>query len=112
MNGWDLVVEQQQGNPYPETSVRIKPKQTALSDNNEHVDKWLKTQPNPTEVFTQYDYDFIKKQLQGYLNPGSEETTTPEAVTPPAPPKTDFTLETATAGSKDKVSEFDDLFNE
>ena len=32
--------------------------------------------------------------------------------TPPAPPKTDFTLETATAGSKDKVSEFDDLFNE
>ena len=74
--------------------------------------KRLKTQPNPTEVFTQYDYDFIKKQLQGYLNPGSEETTTPEAVTPPAPPKTDFTLETATAGNKDKVSEFDDLFNE
>ena len=117
INGWDLVVEQQQGNPYPETSVRIKPRQTPLSDNNDQVDSWLKKQPNPSEVFTQYDYDFIKKQLQGYLNPGSEEqqtttttgTTTPEST---SPPKTDFTLETATAGKKDKVSEFDDLFNE
>jgi|TARA_R110000796_G_scaffold33455_6_gene86739 hypothetical protein len=113
INGWDLVVEQQAGNPYPETSVRIKPKQTELSSDNTQVDLWLKTQPNPTEVFTQYDYDYIKKQLQGYLNPGAEETATPtQTVTPPAPPKTDFTLETAAADSKDKVSEFDDLFNE
>ena len=69
INGWDMVVEQVQGNPYPETSVRIKPKQTPLSDNNDLVDSWLKEQPNPAEVFTQYDYDFIKKQLQNYLNP-------------------------------------------
>jgi|TARA_R110000822_G_scaffold12579_6_gene45414 hypothetical protein len=117
INGWDLVVEQQAGNPYPETSVRIKPKQTELSDKNDLVDKWIKTQPNPEEVFTQYDYDFIKKQLQGYLNPGSEEqSNSPTTATPKpestSPPKTDFTLETATAGNKDTVSKFDDLFNE
>ena len=118
INGWDLVVEQVQGNPYPETSVRIKPKQTALSDNNDQVDTWLKTQPNPTEVHTQYDYEFIKKQLQNYLNPGSAEETPatpatdnklPESL---GPNKTDFTLETAAAGNKDTVSKFDDLFNE
>ena len=101
------------------TSVRIKPKQTPLSDNNDQVDKWLKTQPNPSEVFTQYDYDFIKKQLQNYLNPGAEDNapvadsnvdkTLPESL---GQQKSDFTLETATAGNKDKVSEFDDLFNE
>ena len=34
INGWDMVVEMRQGNPYPETTVRIKPKQTPLSDNN------------------------------------------------------------------------------
>ena len=113
INGWDMVVEQVQGNPYPETSVRIKPKQTPLSDNNDLVDSWLKKQPNPTEVFTQYDYDFIKKQLQGYLNPGSEENTPAAgAETPATPVKTDFTLETATEGNKDTVSKFDDLFNE
>ena len=67
INGWDLVVEQQQGNPYPTTTVRIKPKQTPLSDNNDNVETWLKEQPDPNDVFTQYDYEFIKKQLQNYF---------------------------------------------
>jgi hypothetical protein len=125
MQGWDMVVEQSAGNPYPETSVRIKPKQTTLSDKNEEVDLWLKTQPNPVDVHTQYDYDYIKKQLQGYLDPSSitEETTT--TVTKPVDSnidtslpeslgqkKSDFSLETATAGKQDTVSKFDDLFNE
>ena len=73
----------------------------------------MKTQPNPTEVHTQYDYEFIKKQLQNYLNPGSVEEDTPAAgasvETKPessSPQKTDFTLETATAGNKDTVSKF------
>ena len=109
INGWDLVVEQQQGNPYPETSVRIKPKQTALSDNNDQVETWLKTQPDPSDVHTQYDYDFIKKQLQNHLNPGAAEDTPAKTE---APVKKDFTLETASAGNKDTVSKFDDLFNE
>jgi hypothetical protein len=120
INGWDLVVEQQQGNPYPTTTVRIKPKQTPLSDNNTLVDSWLKTQPNPVDVHTQYDYDYIKKQLQNYLNPGSADentTATPEGNDNSLPEslgqqKTDFTLETATAGNKDTVNKFDDLFNE
>ena len=115
-----MVVEQREGNPYPETSVRIKPKQTPLSDNNEQVDLWLKTQPNPTEVHTQYDYDFIKKQLQNYLNPGSADESPASSVseTDKSLPeslgqnKSDFTLETATAGNKDTVSKFDYLFNE
>jgi len=118
INGWDLVVEQREGNPYPETTVRIKPKQTALSDNNDQVDTWLKTQPNPVEVFTQYDYDFIKKQLQNYLNPGSAEESAPTAGAEKDTPESsndsssDFTLENATAGNQDTVSKFDDLFNE
>ena len=117
INGWDMVVEQRQGNPYPETTVRIKPKQTPLSDNNDLVDKWLKKQPNPSETFTQYDYDFIKKKLQEYLDPNAVEESAPAAgsETPPessSSQKTDFTLETATAGNKDTVSKFDDLFNE
>jgi hypothetical protein len=120
INGWDLVVEQVQGNPYPETSVRIKPRQTALSDNNDQVDTWMKIQPNPTEVHSEYDYEFIKKQLQNYLNPGSADESSAPAATATdtalpsslGPQKTDFTLETAAAGNKDTVSKFDDLFNE
>ena len=68
------------------------------------------------ESFTQYDYDFVKKQLQNYLNPGSVEEDQPAALpggtdnTTPA--KTDFTLDKAATGNKDTVSKFDDLFNE
>ena len=52
------------------------------------------------------------------MNPGAEETTgtgtnvektLPESL---GQQKTDFTLETATAGNQDTVSKFDDLFNE
>lgn len=117
MNGWDLVVEVAAGNPYPTTSVRIRPKQTPLSDKAELVDTWLKNQPHPVEIHTQYDYEFIKKQLQNYLTPGSAEEETPAA---PADTmsqtmgshSTDFTLETVAPGMKDTVSKFDDLFNE
>ena len=110
INGWDLVVEQATGNPYPVTTVRIKPKQTPLSDNNDNVKLWLKEQPSPEESFTQYDYEFIKRQLKSYLDPNAEETNTP-AAEPSAAVKTDFTLAKAGTGN-DKVSKFDDLFNE
>ena len=117
INGWDLVVEQVQGNPYPQTSVRIKPKQTALSDDNNQVDTWLKEQPDPMEVHRPMEYDFIKKQLQKYLDPSATtEEDLPaagaETSVPTPSTKTDFTLETATAGNGDTVSKFDDLFNE
>lgn len=111
INGWDMIVEQVQGNPYPQTTVRIKPKQTPLSDNNDLVDTWLKEQPNPTEVHNQYDYDFIKKQLQNYLNPGSDETSAPAAA-PQESAKSNFNLESAAQPQNTPVSKFDDLFNE
>jgi len=117
INGWDLVVEVAAGNPYPTTSVRIRPKQTPLSDKAELVDAWLNTQPHPVEIHTQYDYEYIKKQLQSYLTPGSAEE---EASAAPVDTmsqtigshSTDFTLETTAPGMKDTVSKFDDLFNE
>ena len=115
VNGFDMNVEVRQGNPYPETSVRIVPKMSPLSDNNNHVETWLKEQPNPSEVYTQYDYDFIKKALLEYLEPGStaeteEETST--TTTTPAPAQSSFTLETASEGKKSTVDKYDDLFND
>jgi hypothetical protein len=115
LNGWDMVVEMAQGNPYPETTVRIKPKQTPLSDNNDQVDTWLKDQPNPLEVHRQYDYEFIKKQLLNYLSPGSGDGDEVEAqapTQPSTPAKSDFTLDTSVPPSNNAVSAFDDLFNE
>jgi len=131
MNGYDMVVEQAPGNPYPTTTVRIRPKTSTLSDDDSKVSAWLKEQPNPIEAFTKYDYEFIKKQLQGYLNPGEEvaapaEPTeavasvtvpTPAPVAPSIIPGTGimeekaFSMEAATAGKQNTVSKFDDLFS-
>jgi hypothetical protein len=114
ITGFDLVVEQTPGNPYPETSVRIKPKQSALSDDAALVKKWLSDQPNPLEVYTEYDYDFVKKQLLEHLEPGSTKEAAPaeRSDTPaekaPAAKKEHFKLDT----SKEKVDDmFDDLFS-
>lgn len=115
INGWDLVVEQVQGNPYPQTTVRIKPKQTALSDNNTLVEAWLKEQPDPMEVHKPMAYDFVKKQLQKYLDPSAEIESDAPAATPgvvTAPTTTDFSLETAQSQGSTKAEKFTDLFNE
>ena len=130
MNGYDMVVEQTPGNPYPTTTVRIKPKTSVLSDDNAKVELWLKEQPDPLAAFTQYDYDFIKKQLQNYLTPGEEETQAPAVPTEPSEPVVQaapatkvtsfgdelrsnpmpYSLENT--GGKGVVNKFDDLFND
>jgi hypothetical protein len=79
VSGYDMIVEQTPGNPYPQTTVRLKPKSVPLSTDANQAQHWLTEQPNALESFTQYDYDFIKRKLQEYLTPG-EETTAPVAI--------------------------------
>jgi len=127
--GFDLSVTITAGNPYPTTTVSIKPKVSALSDDSGKVDLWLNEQPDPLASFNKYDYEFIKKQLQGWLNPEAqqEEATqtqaapavqaapaTPagsfKAVDIPSPPiATPYTLETKENPSV--VDKFDQLFS-
>jgi hypothetical protein len=123
VNGYDLIVEQVAGNPYPTTTVRLKPKMSPLSTDAAQAEKWLKEQPNPLESFTQYDYDFIKNKLQAFLTPGSEESAAPALpgepeveAAPKAPatqPQASFEIETPTAKptTAKAVTSFDDLFN-
>ena len=76
-NGFDMTVEVVQGNPYPQTSVRVKPKQTPLSDDNDAVEKWTTEQPELFKYFKKYSYDEMKEALAGFLNPEeSQESTT------------------------------------
>lgn len=132
VNGFDMVVEKVKGNPYPETTIRIKPRMSPLHDDNSLVNSWLKDQPNPREVFTKFEYDYIKNQLQNYLNPNSKnDDATPEPVSsssseseevdegmnigdlPGMPAKnSNFSLNTENAEKRTPVSKFDDLFNE
>lgn len=113
-NGFDLIVEQTPGNPYPQTSVRIKPKMSELSSDNTQVETWLKEQPSPLESYTKYDYDFIKKQLATWLDPeAAEEETTSQArpaAPSPTPPANNFTTEKAAPVKNSTVNQFDQMF--
>jgi hypothetical protein len=121
MNGYDMIVEQVPGNPYPTTTVRIKPKTLPLSIDPAQAEKWLKEQPNPLESFSHYDYEFIKKKLENYLSPGEETDIAPALPSEPAVEgstqeksvaKFEMEAPTSTAPTSKAVNSFDDLFNE
>jgi len=126
VNGFDMIVEQTPGNPYPETTVRLKPKMSALSGDLKLVENWLKEQPDPKATFTQYDYDFVKRQLQKYLSPEAEEENPTPPVTVPdieddalppfitgtnKPEKEHFSMKAPAEKKKSAASTFDDLFD-
>jgi len=117
INGRDLTVDKVAGNPYPETTVRPRIKESSLTKDNALAEKWLKEQPNPLECFTKYDYAFIKKQLQAWLNPeeATEEATpavTPAAATPAAPAtEVQEPTQPPVAKTNKVMSDFSDLFD-
>ena len=118
VSGLDMTVEVVQGNPYPQTSLRVKPKQSPLSDDNNQVEKWLAEQPELLKYYKKYSYDEMKTALQEWLNPeeSSEQTATEALFNDPSPLEkeakdTGYTLNVKT---KETVSDsdFDDLFKD
>lgn len=126
-NGFDMTVEVVQGNPYPQTSVRVKPKQTPLSDDNDAVEKWTTEQPELFKYFKKYSYDEMKEALAGFLNPEESQESTPLDTAKPSsgaddirngnPLPNDVETKGANFGlnvkKKETISadEFDDLFD-
>ena len=104
-----MTVEVVQGNPYPQTSIRVKPKQTPLSDNNDEVEKWLAEQPELLKYYKKFTYDEMKTALQDWLNP--EEST--DNITSDTTPSED-TGYTLNVKQKEEFNEdeFDDLFKD
>ena len=119
INGRDLTVDKVAGNPYPETTVRPRIKESPLTKDNALAEKWLKEQPNPIECFTKCDYAFIKKQLQSWLNPeeATESATTSATASVTAPtatnpaPEVQESTQPPVAKTNKVMSDFSDLFD-
>jgi hypothetical protein len=125
--GRDIVVEIQSaedaGTSYPVTTIRVKPKETPLSDTKEQLDGFLNNQVAITDLYQELTYDELKSVLEGWLNPSAaseaadsvsaqalasasdedddEPTPTPKAAPAAAPAKK----------LDDVAAAFDDLFN-
>ena len=127
-SGRDITIEYQSaeeaGTSYPVTTIRVKPKQTPLTENADNVQKFLENQTEITDLYSELSYDELKSVLEGWLNPSaaseagepsvSGETLSKKDV-PPAKDDLPFDVdEKKPAPSKktdDVAAAFDDLFN-
>ena len=110
-NGRDIGIDRQTpaeaGNQYGKTTVRVKPNQTAITEDAEQLKGIFENQSDLTELYTEPTYDELKEALQNYLNP-SDETETAETSTA----TTEKVAEkTETAKTADVSDAFDELFN-
>ena len=118
-NGRDIMIERQTpaeaGNQYGKTTVRVKPNQTAITEDSDLLKNLLDSQANLTELYTEPTYDELKEVLANYLNPSDESestTTTSNGVAASTTPTTNTgTATTATTKKEDVSDAFDDLFN-
>ena len=109
-NGRDIGIERQTpaeaGNQYGKTTVRVKPNQTAITEDAEQLKGIFNNQSNLTELYNEPTYDELKDVLQNFLNPSDEtETATPTTTTETV------ATETETKKTADVSDAFDELFN-
>jgi len=103
----DTVGPDVTGTKYNKSSVRIKPKTSALSDDNEQIKAWISEQPDVLTHYKKYEFEEMKTILMEWLEPSAETEEAAEADPTPAvveaivPKKKGFDEE-----------EFDSLFND
>ena len=119
MNGRDIMIERQTpaeaGNQYGKTTVRVKPNQTPITEDDTQLQSVFDNQADLTELYTEPTYDDLKEVLKNYLNPSSSEeteTTTETASTTSTTTSTSATPSATTAKKTADVEDaFDQLFN-
>ena len=118
--GRDLTVEtvgpESTGTQYNKSSVRVRLKQTPLSDDAALVEKWKTEQPDPNAEFKKFTFDEMKSALEKWLAPETDEEGSIISE-----PNDDFEDTTQSEGSKfsldtskakqNKTDQFDSLFD-
>jgi len=120
-SGRDLTVEtvgpESTGTPYNKSSVRVRLTTSPLSEDSTKVEEWLKTQPNPEELFKRYSFDEMKSALEKWLAPedvaeeGDIIDDENDDFDDEPKPSTNFSLDTSKV-KKSKTDEFDSLFDD
>lgn len=106
-----FVPKEKSPTSFPQTSIRVSPNRTPISDDKEFLKKVLTEQPDIYEAYNKPTYDELKKKLDDYLAPVAEEDDDDDDWGTPD------TSGSPTVASKAPVSkaieeEFDDIFND
>ena len=108
VSGRDVVVEfktaEEVGASFPKTTIRVKPNQTALSDDKIQLENFLSNQKDINEIYQELSYDELTEALQAWLTPSDDEddSETEEAVS------TSKVVDTPVSNTTDA---FDELFS-
>jgi hypothetical protein len=117
MDGRDLTIDtvgpEVTGTKFNKSSVRIKPKTSSLSEDNEQIKLWLSEQPDAIGLYKKYEFEEMKNILMEWLEPSEETTEETVEGTTESPfkdePKSNYALPAKPKQGFDE-SEFDDLF--
>ena len=108
VSGRDVVGEfktaEEVGASFPKTTIRVKPNQTALSDDKIQLENFLSNQKDINEIYQELSYDELTEALQAWLTPSEDEddSETEEAVS------TSKVVDTPVSNTTDA---FDELFS-
>ena len=108
VSGRDVVVEfktaEEVGASFPKTTIRVKPNQTALSDDKIQLENFLSNQKDINEIYQELSYDELTEALPAWLPPSDDEddSETEEAVS------TSKVVDTPVSNTTDA---FDELFS-
>ena len=114
--GRDIGIERQTpaeaGNQYGKTTVRVKPNQTAITEDAKQLKSIFDNQHDLTELYTEPSYDDLKEALATYLNPNSEETEETTTTSNGTTATSTTTTKTETPKKTENLEDaFDQLFN-
>ena len=105
--GRDITVEfltkEETGKNFPQTTIRVKPNQTAATDNKDVADMSVNQQKNITDIFKEVSYDDLKQALAEWLEPGAGDE---------APATAAASTQTTAQSSTKKVDDINDAFDE
>mgnify|MGYP002507805970 FL=1 len=111
VNGRDVTVDfktaAEVGKSYPETSIRVKPNTTSISE-DKNILEMAKEQIDLSTMFKRMSYDEMESMLQQWLETGKVEdgkTETADVSQPSTPAQT-------TSKASNVKEAFDDLFND
>jgi len=104
-SGRDITVEfltkEETGKNFPQTTIRVKPNQTAATEDKNVAEGILNGQKDIHDIFKEVSYDDLKEALAEWLEPGTESETT----STPTPTSTSTSNKV-----KDVDAAFDELF--
>tara|TARA_Y100000592_G_scaffold99891_1_gene177630 strand:+ start:684 stop:1460 length:777 start_codon:yes stop_codon:yes gene_type:complete len=113
-SGRDVVVEyhtpEEAGNSFGKTTIRVKPNQTAATEDKNVAEKILNGQKDIFEIFRKVSYGDLKQALEEWLNPDGDTGGAPQVDTPAQ--STAQKVEGQGVKSSDDINKaFDDLFS-